>query len=256
MLQLLKIPKVQLTFTLLLIALTAILHKPIFSTFFVFFLAVSISIIFDLLFLTLRKIKLFIPYAAIVSGLIIGLLTSPQTPWYQIVIICAFAMAAKNFLRISERHIFNPAGIGLFMAGIVFHSTVSWWGVSFQLSAESWQSVFFFVVLLLPLLVSAYRMRRYNTIFYFFLAYIALSSIYKQSEIIDPTVIFFSAVMLPEPMTSPGNTKRQILYGICVALIVFILSTKNLSTDPLILALLLGNLIFFRYKINNDKVFS
>lgn len=265
MLAFLKIPKVQLASTLLLIALTAILHKPLFSHFFIFLLALGFSILFDLLFLTLRKVKLFMPYAAIVSGLIIGLLTGPETLWYQIAVTAALAMAVKNFLRISGRHVFNPAGTGLFLAGMFFHSTVSWWGVSFQQVAGNLQNVLFFAILLSPLLVSSFRMRRYNSVLWFFIIYTALVILVRHDftfdtlrmTIFDPTVIFFAIVMLPEPMTSPVNLKRQIAYGAfvaCGALILSLsafgqfLSTAGFFPDPLIAALLLGNLLFFRFR--------
>lgn len=268
MLQILRIPKAQLAFTLLLIAFTAILHKPMVSTFFVFLLAVSISIIFDLLFLTLRKIKLFMPYAAIVSGLIIGLLTNPQTPWYQIAIICALAMATKNFLRISGKHLFNPAGTGLFLTGVMFHQTVSWWGVAFHsiTTQYSFLKLLFFVILCLPFLVSGIRMRRYISTFSFLITYTVIALIFLQHTfslqtffitLFDPTVIFFSVVMLPEPMTSPVHQKRQALYGVIVALIVSLLSYPHINAalsidgllpDSLIAALLVGNLFFFRVR--------
>lgn len=261
-----RAPKIQLTLALLLIALSAILHRPQVSTIFVFLLAVGFSVLFDLLFLSLRKIKLFLPYAAIVSGLIIGLLTNPHIAWYQIATICILAMAGKNFLRISGKHIFNPAGTGLFLSGILFHQTVSWWGVSFQAitSSSSMQSLVFFIILLSPLFISAYRVQRYGGIFVFLISYAAFSLVGRAltldllvRTVFDPSVIFFSIVMLPEPMTSPIHLKRQVMYGVFIVLIVALLSystisstlsTKGLLPDPLIAALLLGNLIFFRFR--------
>ncbi len=204
--QFLKIPKVQLALTLLLVASTAVLHRPITSTILVFLLAVGFSVLFDWLFLTVRRIKLFIPYAAIVSGLIIGLVTSPQTPWYQIATICALAMAGKNFLRISGRHVFNPAGAGLLLAGILFNQTVTWWGVSFQTIAPPVSPVklFYFGILCLPFLISGLRMRRYVSTFSFLITYTLVSLLFLlRAFSLDPAVIFFSVVMVPEPMTSP-----------------------------------------------------
>ena len=251
--QFFRIPKVQLVLALVLIAFTAILHRPTISTIFVFLLAVGFSILFDLLFLTLRRIKLFIPYAAIVSGLIIGLLTSPDTPRYQIVIISALAMAGKNFFRISDRHIFNPAGFGLLLAGVLFRHPISWWGVSFQTVARP----LYFFILCLPLLVSGLRMKRYAGTFSFLITYTLVSSVFFLRAfslqkflvtLFDPTVIFFSVVMVPEPMTSPVQPKRQMLYGMMIAVTVAALSITRVSPDPLIAALLAGNLIFFRFR--------
>lgn len=264
----LRVPKVQLALTLLIITSTAILYRPTLSVIFVFILAVGCSILFDLAFLSIRKIKLFIPYAAIVSGLIIGLLTNPQAAWYQIASICALAMAGKNFLRFSGRHVFNPAGAGLLFAGILFHQTVSWWGVSFQTITTqfSLSSLSYFIILFLPFFVSGLRMRRFASIFAFLITYSVISLIFLPHAfslqtffvmLLDPTVLYFSFVMLPEPMTSPVNPKRQVMYGIIIALIVAAvsypainsaLSTKGLLPDPFIEALLVGNLVFFRFR--------
>ncbi len=265
--QFLKMPKVQLALAMLLIASTAVSHRPTISTIYVFLLAVGFCILFDLSFLALRRTKLFIPYAAIVSGLIIGLLTSPLTLWYQIATICALAMAGKNFLRISGKHLFNPAGTGLFLAGILFHQSVSWWGVSFQsiTTQVSLQKLFYFSILCFPFLVSGLRMRRYVSTFSFLITYSLVSLVFLFHTfslqtffitLFDPTVLFFSLVMVPEPMTSPVHLKRQILYGSIIALIVTVLSyptinsalsIKEVLPDPFIAALLASNLIFFRF---------
>jgi len=77
--------------------------------------------------------------------------------WYQVAIISAIAMGSKNFIRVSERHILNPAASGLFIGGIVLNLGVAWWGTSFQnITKLDFQNLIFFSILLLPSLVSAY----------------------------------------------------------------------------------------------------
>ncbi len=58
-------------------------------------------------------------------------------------------------------------------------------------------------------------------------------------------------------MTSPVNPKRQVLYGVAVASIVQLiayppissnLTNKGLLPDLFIPALLLGNLLFFKFR--------
>lgn len=150
----LKIPKVQLTLALFLISLTAIVKNFSLTSLSVILMALALSISFDLIFLYLRKIDLFVPYAAIVSGFIIGLIIDPQSSWYQIALTAFFAMGFKNFLRLQQKHIFNPAGIGLVVLGL-FAQSISWWGVSFQtiLVNLNFQNILFFLILLLPLLI-------------------------------------------------------------------------------------------------------
>lgn len=262
----LSTPKVQLAITLVLISLTALNLNPLSKSLYLLLTSLGLTVFFDLLFTYIRSRKFFVPYAAIVSGLIIGLLIDPSAQLYQIATYAALAMVAKNFLRISNRHVFNPASLGLLIGGIIFGQFVTWWGTSHQNVRElNLQSLIFFLVLLTPLYVSAYKLKRYYSIITFLLAYTILSHITAFSlsidsvisRLLDPVTLFFAAVMLPEPITSPVNQKRQILYGLVVALFAALLSsppvsnsllTNGLLPDVFIISLLIGNLLFFKLR--------
>lgn len=232
----LKIPKIQLALTLFVIYLSSLIGSNLKSSFYILSLCVGFAIFFDLLFTFLRRKTLFLPLSAIVTGLIIVLIIDPKALWYQIAAVCALAVGSKNFIRIGDRHIFNPAAAGLFLAGVIFNLNISWWGVSGNL--------FPFFIILLPGLVSFWRMRRFGSILSFLLIY----SVFNPALLLDRTTIFFSLVMLPEPMTSPFNLKKQVFYGAIVAAITPILSHFPVFPDILIPALLLGNLFNFFFK--------
>lgn len=265
MMNIFRIPKAQLAITLFLILMTAFIVHPSFEKVQFAFLVLTFTIGTDLLFIYIRKRTLFIPYAAIVSGLILSLTLSPNLPWYEILIVASISMGLKNFLRISAQHIFNPAAAGLVIGNIILQQNVTWWGVSFQtLNLLTPQNILFFSILLSPLLVSAYRMRRYGSILSFFITYafflVFLNHFnFTTARIIvfDPHTIFFSIVMLPEPMTSPVALKRQLLYGTFIALVATLISSSPVSAflaqyhflpDSLLPFLLLGNLLFFKFK--------
>lgn len=245
----LRIPKAQLALILFIIFLSTLSHYPVLPSARLLLISLISSITFDLFFVSLRKQPLFMPYAAVVTGLIIALLAGPAAAWYQVALSSALAMAAKNFLRISGRHIFNPAAIGLFIVGILFRAPVAWWGTSFQS----------LTILLLPVIVSGFRLRRHYTMLSFIGAYtilpfaltttITLSSL--MISLLNPTVVFFTTVMLPEPMTSPSNPRRQVLFGLSAALFIQVLTYSPLHVtlpDLFIPALLLSNLLFFKLK--------
>ncbi len=259
----LRMPKVQMALTLLLILITALITHPTAANILLTIFSLAFTIGSDLIFTYFRKKQLFIPHAAIVTGLILSLTNNPGLPWYDILLISAIAMGAKNFIRIGGNHIFNPAAIGLVVGGIILHQPVSWWAVSFQtLFPFTLQNFIFFIILLSPLLVSAYRMRRYGSISAFLISYTLLLSFNHfnlpvlLATLLNPTSIFFSIVMLPEPMTSPVQIKRQLLYGFIVSVLIVIGSSTlvaqflpaNLLPDGLLPYLLLGNLLFFRFK--------
>lgn len=237
MLSILNIPKVQLVLILLALYATAAVKFPNSTTLFLFLACVGFTVCFDLLFTYLKSRILFVPYAAIVTGLIMALIIDRSSTWFYIATAAAIAMGIKNFVRVDGRHIFNPAASGLFLLGLLFHQYVSWWGVSLQ-------NIIFFLILLLPAIISFFRFKKYYSI----LAYIFSSTVISRFllTVLDPTILFFATVMLPEPMTSPVNYKKQIIYGALVAIIPFVLTIPLVGGDPLLLALLLGNLIFFK----------
>lgn len=262
----LRIPKAQLALLLFIIFLSTLTHYPVFSSVFILLISLVFTISVDLLFIYIRKRAVFMPYAAVVTGFIIALLSNPATKWYEIAAISAIAMATKNFIRISDKHVFNPAAVGLLVGGILFRQPVAWWGTSFQsITYPAVQNILTFIILLLPVIVSGFRLRRYYGILafvgsYTIFPYVLTTAISPSSlitRLLDPTVVFFATVMLPEPMTSPSNPKRQVLFGLTVAVLIQILSYPpftnalvafSLLPDLFIPALLLGNLLFFKLK--------
>lgn len=261
LLQLVRVPKVQLVFMLLLIALSTLLYYPVFTVARIVTLSVVCTVGSDLLFTYLRKQASFIPYAGMVTGLILGLTISPHLPWYGILLISLIASGTKHFLRFSDHHVFNPAATGLVLGNILLHDTVSWWGVSFQVLKLAPFNIVVFLILLLPFLVSGIRMKRFGSISAFLLVYSVLLFLQNQVSPLmtstDPTVLFFAITMLPEPMSSPIMLSKQFAYGAIVAsaaiLYVYLpfsrnLIVTNLLSDSLLPFLLLGNLIFFKYR--------
>jgi len=228
-----KTPKMQMAVYLMAIWLTSFLYIGETRPLSLLILSLVVTIGSDFLFARLRGKPFFFPSAAIVSGIIIALLVSPDSPWYQFFLIGLLAMGSKNFVRVGDRHIFNPAAFGLLLGGIILGQNTSWWGVSWQqLSIYPLA----FVVLLMPFLVSALQMRRYfiQLAFLFVLAF-------SKVALLDPGLLFFVAVMLPEPMTTPTRPTRQLIFGAGVALLSLIP-----FPDLLLVALLISNVLFFK----------
>lgn len=259
MLKRLKLPKVQMSLALIAIYLSAFGQLPFEQYVYVLIVSLTATIISDLAISYIRTRKLFIPHAAMVTGMILALLINPQIAWYKIAAIAFLAMAIKNFIRINNKHIFNPAAAGLLIGGYIFSSNVAWWGSSFQYSSNfNLQSLILYAILLSPLYVSAYRMKRYFSILSFILTYAVLTIINSGNSLsslpiilLNPTVIFFSIVMLPEPITSPSGRNKQIFFGATVGILSFIMGSNFISgsvfiPDALIAALLIANLIFFK----------
>lgn len=249
-------PKAQLAVLLLVIYLTTTTRFSLALTAPVVALSVGSCVVFDLLWTFLKRRVLFLPLGAIVTGLIVGLVIDPQSGWFQIASVAVIAMAVKVFVRISGRQVFNPAAAGFFVAGVLWGGGFGWWGISFQRPTllNPW-SIVAFSVLLLPALISFYRLRRVGSGVAFLVTDALL--IGARQTFLNPTTLFFATVMLPEPMTSPVRPRSQVLYGITIAILTVLLSTPpvyalmgryGLLPDILTPALLVGNLLFVRLR--------
>ena len=258
-----RTPKFQTAFLLILIFLTALIQQPSLFLFFRFLAGVGMATAIDILLQKIRKIKPFFPTTGIVTGCIIVLLLAPNLSIIELFLAVLLALVSKHFLRIDKKHIFNPAAFGLFFASVIFAHNVSWWATSFQQlplrqssgqAINNYQLFFSFLILLVPGYISVVRVKRARIIFTFLVTYVLLNFILSRSfTLVDPTVLFFSLVMLPEPMTTPNRPSLQILFGVFVALLSIFLSYpfsifnfqfSIFISDPLILALLVGNIVF------------
>ncbi len=143
--------------------------------------------------------------------------------------------------------------------GLVFGIYPSWW--SAYLQSNTLNNVILYTVIIYLLWISGIKYRRYfNIITYIAVFTLLFELIISKSTfgsllltLTSPGVLFYAAVMQPEPMTTPVKKKRQILFGLFVALgsvlLTYMVSNKIIPTvDTSILVLLLGNLIFFKYR--------
>lgn len=259
LLQKLKLPKVQMSIALIAIYLSAFGQLPIEQYAYVLIISLVSTMVFDLAISYIRTGKLFIPHAAMVTGMILTLIIDPTLDWYKIAAIAFIAMAIKNFVRVDNKHIFNPAASGLLIGGLIFGSYVSWWGSSFQYSSNfNVQTLILYAILLSPLYVSAYRIKRYFSILSFLVTYVVLAFITSDNSLsflfvslFNPTIIFFSIVMLPEPITSPLDGNKQLIFGATVAILNFILTSNIIAgnifiPDASLASLLIANLLYFK----------
>ncbi len=256
-----RVPKIQAAIFLVVTAVSALVFGGQTGATGSIALALTITLLADYIFIRLRRIEPFFLSAAVVSGLIIGLLAFPPLPWYFLVLAGVLAMASKSFIKANNRHVFNPAAFGLFFAGLLLNEHVSWWGVIFQKPALDVTAILLFLILIAPGYISAFRLRKMSSILSFLIAFTLLQVLVRffahdglqtifASTLLSPLVLFFSFVMLPEPMTSPNNSRLQIAYGSFVALAAVAASflPDNFMPDTLIFGLLLGNLVFYKLR--------
>lgn len=262
---LLKNPRVQLIILLSVLFLVTILHLEIPTALMLFILCVGGTAGFDYLFAAIKKQELRIPYSGIITGLILALIIDPAAGWWQILIITAAATGIKDFLRISDKHIFNPAASGLMTGFLLFGLNPSWWGPT-PYSFDKFHPVNILLAVSVFALayVSLFRYKRYFNVLSYLLVSIILQVLLLSSSfsnaiaaMINPGSLFFALVMLPEPMTTPVKKLKQVFFGVFVAVvnlgIIYAMANGMLPEfsnfpDTSLIALLLANVIFFKLR--------
>jgi Na+-translocating ferredoxin:NAD+ oxidoreductase RnfD subunit len=193
----------------------------------------------------LRRAWLF-PSGALLTGLIIGMILSPQKPWYVPIATAIVGTISKHLIKIGRKPVFNPAALGLLVAAFLFASGQSWWGAVSALSPW-WIGVLLVVGFLITDRVNKFPQVLAFLGAYFFLFTVAalMGNTSQVAEIFKVpfvnTVLFFAFIMLTDPPTSPNSLEEQLQFGGLVALTSFLVYLFFGSLTYLLVALLLGN---------------
>lgn len=168
------------------------------------------------------------PESSIITALILTLIIGPMPVnsvsnlWF-IVFVAMVAMASKYLAAYRKRHIFNPAAFAVVMSALLLDRGASWW--------VGYPSMVWFV--LAGGLIMTYKIKRWHLVISFLAAYFGLllaSTInsggiqlsFVRDILMFSPILFFSFVMLVEPLTAPQGKKLRICYAIVIAVIFFL----------------------------------
>lgn len=231
---------------LTLVYLLALFFQP--QYFYLPIIAVLSSVVSELVLLDLFGRKLYPPYSALVTGLLVGLNLNPESGFLLFILLPSLAILGKNLMeKFFKIHLFNPAASALFLGSFLFIEKTAWWAASSNLFSP--------IIIVLGAGWVLHRMGRLSLPLSFLAVYYSFSLILNPSLlthldllILDPTVLLFALVMLPEPQTSPARGVWKWTWGLLVGLIFIIYSTITPFKifDPLIVSLLLADLVNVR----------
>lgn len=184
---------------------------------------------------------------ALILALIFGPL--PLADNFAVLTFLGLMAAASKYLLVWRRsHIFNPAAIAALSTALIFDVGASWWVGSIYLLP---------VVILAGLYETFFKVNRGPLVFSFLAAYsvfFLVRAFFGGSAPLDALdnlwttllyspLLFFSFVMLVEPLTSPAQRNKRIIFGILVAgLVVWLPKILLGASYTLELSLLLGNI--------------
>ena len=155
--------------------------------------------------------------SGLITALILYLTLAPgenATELLNLALVSGIAVASKYMLVWRGRHIFNPAAVALTLGSLLGLSASFWWVAT---------------PLLLPVVIIAgilivTKTRRYAMVGMFLFTALAVSAVVAgyssfpvhealRLDILSGPLVFFAAVMLTEPLTSPATKHSQLLYA-------------------------------------------
>ena len=202
-------------------------------------IAVATTVTLDLLISYFKSKEWIVPQSALISGLFIGGLLTQNLQWYVYVLAGVIAVLSKHLIKFQQKHIFNPANLGILLVSVIFGVAHTWW-----ISSPIVLVVAFGIFII-------WRLRRFDLTISFLVSYFLINSVISLlqgsqfsgvfSTIINGGVIYFFAMfMLIEPKTNPTARKQRIAYGVLVAVLLIILQIY-IPIHDLPLALAIGN---------------
>ena len=187
-----------------------------------------------------------VPLGAFVTGGVVGMVLDPTVGPGLVAACAAGAVLVKHALRVGRRPLFNPAAFALVLADLLGLRAQSWWGAA---AAPIWLGV---PVLIVVLVVVADRVNRLPAVGAFLATWFAALTILVSLGFTDALAIayrepllsmalFFAAIMLLDPPTSPGRVRQQYLFGFVVAIVGIVLLAVAHESAFLPVGLVAGN---------------
>jgi Na+-translocating ferredoxin:NAD+ oxidoreductase RnfD subunit len=209
-------------------------------------LATALAGALDFAIVAIRRNQWLLPDGAMLTGAIVAFLLRPQEPDYVLALAVTVAILSKHLLRTRWSNVLNPAAVGLVFSGVVLQSGQSWWGALPDAGLLG----------LVALGVMGYymveRLNKLPMVLAFLGAYFSLftvaglfghaggvAEVYRSPDL--QAALFFCFFMLDDPPTSPVRYEDQIVYGLGVATLAYVLFMVYGAVYYLPAALLAGN---------------
>jgi glycine betaine catabolism B len=192
-----------------------------------------------------------------ITALILSLIVSPINSLSDLGFLfwaALLATASKYILAIGNKHLFNPAAIAVVLTSIGFNASASWWVGNLYMTIPVAIGTFLIVR----------KLKRQDLVYSFLFTASLLSigfGIIKRTNILNTLnsivfhspLLFFTGIMLTEPLTSPSANTYQFIFGTLVGFLYVPdvhIGTLYFSPEQ---ALILGNI--FSYFVNPKQKF-
>jgi Na+-translocating ferredoxin:NAD+ oxidoreductase RnfD subunit len=200
----------------------------------------------DLLILRVRKKVWEFPSGAVLTAMIVAMVLRSQEPWYVPTITSVAAIFSKYIFRSRSANVFNPAALAIILSYYVFHTGQSWWGAMTGVPPIAQ------MVLVAGGIFITDRVNKMPLILVFLGTYLLLftvtafagdprwvSEIYRPPDI--EAALYFAFIILTDPPTSPAKYPDQIVFGLIVAIVSYVIFEWAGVVYYLLAGVLVGN---------------
>ncbi len=158
-----------------------------------------------------------------ITAFILALIITPATTTSEFIFlgwVSILAMASKYIFAIKHKHVFNPAALAVAITTIAINGTASWWVGTLCMVP---------FVLIGGFMIIRKIVRQDLAYAFFFSAFASILafSIFNGGDILSTIsrallyspLLFFTFVMITEPLTTPPSRALRVMYGILVGLL-------------------------------------
>lgn len=208
--------------------------------------AVLAAGIIDAIALRIRRRRWEFPDGALISALLVAMVLSAQQPWRFTAATGAIAIVSKYAFRTRAANVFNPAALAIVVTNYTFSTGQSWWGALPNLPLLVQSAV------VLSGMFIADRVNRVPLVLSFLGAYFLLFT--ATTFFVDPAriaevfrtpdvqaALFFAVFILTDPPTSPVQYRDQIICGVIVAIVSYVVFISIGAVYFLLAGVLAGN---------------
>ena len=185
------------------------------------------------------------PTSALLSGAIVAMILSPETPLVETLWVAGLATASKYLITTARGHVFNPAALALLVSVPLFATGQSWWGAGGDMP---WP----FVVLVLAcgaLIVD--RINKFPMVLSFaglYFGAFTLIGVIQPNLVAEmfrapfvQSAVFLAVFMLTDPPTSPGRYTEQVWFGALAAVTACVAQLMGAGQAYLLIGVLVPN---------------
>jgi Na+-translocating ferredoxin:NAD+ oxidoreductase RnfD subunit len=198
--------------------------------------AVIAAIIAESAILYLKEKKFIVTDSSVISGLIVGYVLYSSQPLWVLALASVFAIGSKYLIRFHKKHIFNPAAFGIFLTTIVLGASTQWKGTYVWYIIVPFGPYFINKIKKMELLLG------YLVTTFLLFGIQALKQKVPLINIFGYLSYFYIFIMAIEPKTTPVFRFAKFIFGIGLAVIIFILSNIGARFDVELFSLLVLNI--------------